>query len=114
MVNFLSIYFQALGWLMLGALTLNAFHEAVQRTSMYGKLDGVVTAECEILLKIFNNMYDAVECLLKHVKEALKFLVEVYTVGVVIMTFEVTMSSLLETHLRLLGSEEYLMLLNSK
>ena len=55
----------------------NAIHEAIQRTNLYGKLDGVVTGDCEILLRLCSSTSEATDCVLHHVKEAVAFIVKV-------------------------------------
>ena len=55
----------------------NAIHEAIQRTNLYDKLDGVVTGDCEILLRLCSSNSEATDCVLHHVKEAVAFIVKV-------------------------------------
>ena len=73
-----------MGWLLLGAMCHNVVNEAIKRTNAYGQLEGILTRECEVLVRMFHSVNNTMECLLGHVRSALEFLVKVGVVmGVV-------------------------------
>ena len=64
----------------MGAMCHNAVHSAVERTSI-GKIEGVISNECEVLTRLGPSLSETVDDVYDHVKGSLNFLVKVCVWG---------------------------------